>query len=203
MDYPKVVGLCGDIGSGKSTAVEYMAARHGYQVRRFATRLKELVLALYAPLGMEPRHVFGTQADKSEPLPCILDAAGAPLTGRRILEHVGTEGFRAICPDTWVNLALFKETGDVPTVFEDCRFSNEFQAIRKAGGVVWEVVKVGGEVQRTGHASDEEWRELPKDGHLVARAGDVESLHRGIDLLLAEGGRESMATRLVHAAGEA
>lgn len=191
-EHPTLIGLCGDIGSGKSSVAKWLVNSYGFRSSRFAGKLKDVALDVYGPVGLERRHVDGTQAEKNEPLPRIVDADGDMQTGRKILEHLGTEGFRAIDPDTWVKYALLAvdECGE-SVVFEDCRFPNEFEAVREAGGVVWEVVKAGSEpAQRTGHESDELWRTLPKDGRAVALAGDMSALHLAVDLLMGKGGKD-------------
>jgi len=189
---PKIIALCGSIGSGKST-VARMLEQHGYIEQSFAQPLKNWVFALFQELGLEERHVFGTQADKAEPLPEILGPTGESRTGRQILEIIGTEGGRAVMPALWTTLAMRAAQRTTrqgfPVVFSDARFANEFAAVREAGGVVWEVVKVGGEQQSTGHLSDSEWRALPKDGILLARAGDIMGLEREVSDLLVLGGR--------------
>lgn len=188
MDKPRIIGLCGDIGSGKDTVADYLYGIHDYTHVHFADKLKFIALDVFSPLGLQDRHVFGTQADKNEPIPGIVDAAGVPRTGRSIMEWLGTEGFRSIDPGVWVKYAMARVDGNPESkyVFSDVRFPNEFAAIRKRGGVVWEVTKVGGPDHggRTGHSSDEAWREKPKDGHLVARFGDLQALEDSTELLL-------------------
>ena len=61
------------------------------------------------------------------------------LTGREILQKVGTEMFReTLCDDFWVH-RLMKVISDQPDFFmvvTDVRFPNEVEAIEAAGGIV-------------------------------------------------------------------
>ena len=182
MARPNVV-LCGSIGAGKSWLADYLVKARGYAVVNFADKLKAVAADVF---GLERRHVYGTQADKTEPILHVRDAAGLPQTGRGILEWLGTEGFRTLDPDVWVKFALrtMREQNAVgiPVVIGDGRFPNEFVAIRALGGEVWKVVKVSPDPeQRTGHPSDELWRAIPADFVLVANAGDTASLARQAD----------------------
>lgn len=184
---PRIIGLCGDIGAGKDTVAEHLALAHDYTRGAFANKLKQVAADVF---GLD-RSVWGTQEQKREPITHVKDAAGEPRTGRWILEWLGTEGFRTIDPDVWVKYAM-REV-DIPPmclrwVFTDVRFRNEFEAIRERGGLVWEVVKVGGpDHGRTGHRSDEEWRSIPRDNIVAAAFGDIKGLERAADLALEEG----------------
>lgn len=178
---PPIVGLCGDIGCGKSTVSKFLQGDYQYVAMSFAAKLKDVAQDVF---GLEPRHVHGTQADKAEPLAHVRDRGGNPRTPRYILEYLGTEGFRHVDPDVWVNYAMrdvdrrWMFCSGLRFVFEDVRFPNEFAAIRERGGVVWEVVRVGGPEQggRTGHESDDAWRYVRKDDMLVARHGELDAL---------------------------
>lgn len=183
---PPIIGLCGEVGSGKDSAADGLAPL-GYRRLGFADALKEVCTAVYVPLGAAWRHFNGTQEDKAEPI-----AALGGITGRRILEVVGTEGYRAAYQDTWVALALVRARAHGLAVIPDVRFPNEFQAIRDAGGVVWRVVRVGGP-QAPGtasrHASNEAWREEAVDAILVARHGDLGALQEQARAYARAGGR--------------
>lgn len=198
MNLPPIIGLCGDIGSGKSSVAGHLANVHGYTERSFATKLKEVAADVYE---LTPKQVW-TQAGKAEPVDHVVSAAGERQTPRRILEWLGTEGFRTLDPDTWVKY-LMREIDKArdrwtsgcpyerPPVFVvgDCRFPNEFAAIRERGGVIWKTVRAGGEAAvRTGHASDELWRSEPVDAILFAQAGDLAGLFEQADAVLAAGG---------------
>lgn len=174
---PPIVGLCGSIGAGKSTVAGALAELHGYaRSWGFAHRLKLVLLDVYGPMGLERRHLFGTQAEKNEPLPRIVGPDGEPTTARALAEWIGTQGFRHACPDTWVDHLLEQERGPL-LVIEDVRFPNEFDGIRKRGGEVWHVIRVGGPPQEVrNHESDKLWRPIPKDDHVTARFGDVDEL---------------------------
>ena len=186
---PLVIGLCGDIGAGKSTVAKFLEARGFTRSLGFANKLKLVLLDVYGPLGMERRHLFGTQADKNEPLPGILGPDGQPQSGRGLAEHIGTRGFREACPDTWAKY-LFATwaawPGDAGMVIEDVRFQNEINVIRDFGGEIWHVSRIGGPpTEFRNHPSDTEWRGAEVDDHVSASYGAMSDIERKTDIALA------------------
>lgn len=186
-ELPRIIGICGDIGSGKDSVANHLVQAHGYNRTSFAAKLKRVVLDVF---GLKPHQVDGTQEQKAAPIPHVVDASGEPRTGRSLLEWLGTEGFRTMDPDVWVKYAMRQvdQRQHARWVFPDVRFRNEFAAIRARGGLVWEVVKVGGpDHGRRDHRSDQEWRSTPRDNIVAAQAGDMQGLCRAVDLALVEG----------------
>lgn len=181
---PKLVGVCGAIGAGKDTVAAALVAQLGFQRIAFADALKETCFDVFGPLGAERQDFFGTQEEKAAPIACL-----GNVTGRRILEVVGSEGFRAVVPSVWVDLALVRARGRSRVVIPDVRFPNEVEAIRAEGGVVWRVVRVGGPETKTGHASDVALDAYAADAILVARSGDVNGLQYQSVALAQAGGR--------------
>jgi len=148
LKYP-LIGVTGRSKAGKDTVCK-MAVRHLNRYRKdgtilaLATPLKEICYAVYGPAYGVPRTAFfGSQAEKEQPIPAI------PLwTGRKILQHVGTEGFRAISSEVW-GLHLIgsaadalKGRSDRHVVFvSDVRYPDEAALIRNAGGIIVKLVR--------------------------------------------------------------
>jgi hypothetical protein len=173
-ELPHIIGLCGDIGSGKDT-VAYALQKHlGYEPISFAFALKDAVSSMFP--WVPSRHFFGTQEEKAELL--FVGGVDQEWTGRKLLEEVG-QHMRGIMPDIWIKAAMEQVDRNLayPWVVTDVRHVNEIQAIRSRRGVIWQVVRTGGApAERTGHVSDEAWRIATKDAILQARSGDVAGL---------------------------
>lgn len=189
MALPTIIGLCGYQGAGKD-AVATALGRLGYQRVALADPVKDVALEVFrVPI----RALHGTQKDKSEPLPQVCDVVGNPRTGRYIAQRVG-EAFREIDPNVWVKYAeerIRQVQRLMPrVVVPDVRYRNEFEMVRRQGGVVWEVIKVPQDPQINAHSSEQEWEAERKDAHLCARAGDVAALADAAVTLARAGGRE-------------
>lgn len=57
-------------------------------------------------------------------------------TLRMALQHLGTEGFRGINPNVWINYLLRQDTSKKLILTPDVRFESEAQAIRSVGGCI-------------------------------------------------------------------
>jgi len=138
---PPILGFCGPIGSGKDEAAT-VAGEFGFNKAGFSDHLKETCKFLTG-------HDYTLRETKdSEVLPGV--------TGRRVLEVIGTEAMRTLNPNFWIYKVL--EKSDIAIC--DVRFPNEVEAIQKAGGIVIKIIRDG--CQRTGHESDN-WEELKSD----------------------------------------
>jgi len=185
---PPIIGLCGDIGAGKDSAAAGLVEELGYARAAFANQLKETVAKAFP--WIPPCHFFGTQEEKAM---VLFVSEGQAWTGRKLLEVIG-QHFRDLFPGVWVRAAMEhidRSQESLNWAITDVRHPNEFEAIRKRGGVVWEVVKVGGPpAERTGHISDQAWRTVPRDATLVAEFGDLEGLKEAAVALALAGGRQ-------------
>ncbi len=142
---PSILGFCGPIGSGKDEAAN-IAAEFGYDKIGFADHLKATCQFLTG-------HDYTLRETKdTEVFPGV--------TGRRVLEVIGTEAMRTLNPNFWIDKVLEKR--DIAIC--DVRFPNEVEAIQKAGGVVIKIIRDG--CQRTGHESDN-WEELKSDFTII------------------------------------
>lgn len=60
------------------------------------------------------------------------------MTGREVMQYVGTDIFRRMLPDCWARATVKKIVEDAPEIAMvcDCRFEDEIKAIQDAGGLV-------------------------------------------------------------------
>lgn len=135
-----IIGICGFIGSGKDTVADYLVEHHNFSRDSFASTLKDAVAAIF---GWDRELVDGRTKEardwREQVDPWWADRLGMPnLTPRLVLQLWGTEvGRQAFHNDIWIaslENKLRKTDGNV--VITDCRFPNEVQAIKRAGGIV-------------------------------------------------------------------
>lgn len=123
-----IIGLAGQIGSGKTTAAQELY-HIGFTRIRFAGPLK----AMAKCIGLNDQQVDGDL--KETPA----DVLGG-MTPRRFMQLIGTEfGRQMICDDLWIrawSAAIDRLPEHIPVVCDDIRFANEAQAIKAKGGIV-------------------------------------------------------------------
>lgn len=171
--FPPVIGLCGAIGAGKSTVARMLETAKAGSYRRvsLADALKASVLRTLATLGVARKHLYGTQAEKAEPIPGMGGASG-----REILVQVGTHGYRAAFADVWVKLLLGRRLPGSRYVIDDVRFANEINAIRAAEGAIWRVEVSLEEIRPTTDPAEQEWWSAGYDHKLSTARGDLAGL---------------------------
>jgi hypothetical protein len=161
-----IIGLSGYARSGKDTVAEILG-QHGFERRAFADTLRNMLYALNPYIGP-----FRTQE--------VVDSMGWEAAKvhypelRVLLQRLGTEAGRDILGDNiWVDTTLSKlGVGDF--VLTDCRFQNEANAVKAAGGQVWRVVRPGcGPVN--GHISEIAMDDYPHDAY-IHNDGDLTDL---------------------------
>jgi len=133
-----IIGITGLIGSGKDTVANYLTTFHGYKKISFASSLKDAVASVF---GWDRELLEGATKSSREWRDQIdtwwADRLDIPdLTPRLILQHWGTEVCRqGFHNDIWVASVehkLMNSQEDI--VITDCRFINEIDGIKFAGG---------------------------------------------------------------------
>lgn len=140
MSRPPIIGVSGYARAGKDSAAAALLAlswHHG----SFAAKLKAFLYAV------NPQIV---QNGITYRLANLVDAYGWERCKddypevRALLQRTGTDaGRRVLWEDVWVDAAMRDLPGGRPAVFTDCRFPNEAEAIRRAGGLVIRVNRPG------------------------------------------------------------
>lgn len=172
MNYPRIIGVLGVAGSGKTLVSKHLSEEFGYTRMRFAEPIKRMLKSL----GLTDEQVDGDE--KMTPL-----AQFGGATARGMMQTLGTEwGRRLVHPEIWVNSWL-REAASVttPIVVDDVRFPNEVAAIRSLGGVLWRVYRPG--LNTGDHASERMQRQIEEDV-LITNATTIPALISSVEFVL-------------------
>ena len=141
-----LIGLSGRAGSGKDTTANLLVGefmKDGAQVKTiaFAGKLKDVICDVF---GLNTV-VFEDRALKNQP---HLELGGR--TPREVAQFLGTEAFRAIRTEVWVDCAMRQAqrylSQGISVIVTDCRFLNEADAIASYGGHILSIVRNSVEV---------------------------------------------------------
>jgi hypothetical protein len=139
-EQPRLVGLAGAAGSGKSTVTKFLVEEYGYEVIKFASVLKDMLRAM----GLTEDHIEGHLKE----VPCDLLEGKSP---RHAMITLGTEwGRDLIGPDLWINLWRRRVQRALDfgnkVIVDDLRFANECKAIEDLGGTTIRIFRPEGTV---------------------------------------------------------
>jgi hypothetical protein len=159
--------VCGFIGSGKDTVADYLTNFHGFRRESLANSLKDAVAQVF---GWDRTMLEGRTKTarewREQPDLWWADRLGIPdLTPRWVLQYWGTEVCRrAFHDDIWIaSLENKLRNSKDDIVISDCRFPNEIQSIKHAGGKVVRVVR----------GPEPEWYNLALDSNNGSESANI------------------------------
>jgi hypothetical protein len=158
--------------------------RNTWKIKKFAGKLKYIasVLTGYSLDKFEDRDFKASNLP-----PEWNDENGNPTTVRTFLQKLGTECVRDnLHTNTWVN-ALFADywigQGDARWIITDCRFPNEYEAIRQHNGIIIKVTRGIEDDSSLLHES-----ETALDGYtfdwIIDNSGDLKHLESNVNKFL-------------------
>ena len=218
-----IIGISGLAGSGKDTVADMLLKHKGVIKVSLADPIKRFAAEMW---GFSKEQLFGPSQFRNAPDPRYETSPGNFLTPRKVLQHLGTEGGRAIDYDVWIRYALdvsstllnakprewcyspenglqqyisqypqgeFETLDDFPekvkaVIIPDCRFPNEIEQIKAAGGILIRIVRPGAGLKDAFglHASEREMADIPDSDFSVVlqNSGTLDDLQQSVDILV-------------------
>lgn len=138
----KIVAFAGRKQSGKTTCSQVVAKYFNGLIApfnkaviyNFADSLKQDICMNI--LGLTYDQCYGDDSRKNELTDLYWD--NKKLTAREVMQFVGTDIFRNLKTDVWASATIHKINKEQPelALIADCRFPNEVEAVKGAGGLV-------------------------------------------------------------------
>ena len=160
-----IIAFAGRKQSGKTTSCEYVqhlicqnsnildvrnCGDFPIKIYNFADPLKKLCMEV---LGLTEDQCYGTDENKNEAVDCYWPGTDKQMTSREVLQYVGTDVFRSMQNDVWAaaTIRLIQKETSRLSLIADCRFPNEVDAVKNAGGMV---IKLNRNLYQSTHASE-------------------------------------------------
>lgn len=177
-----IIGISGKAGSGKDTIADYLREEYGFAKIAFAEPMKTFCADLFDWGGEE---LYGPSELRE-----IVDPEWG-FSPRKALQMLGTEWGRALNENMWVKIGLNKakqkiQDGYPGVVITDCRFRNEIDYVKAAGGSVIRIVRgqnTGGSGGIAGHASECEQDGIPASAFsaVITNDGTKSQLYSAVE----------------------
>lgn len=152
-----IVAFAGRKQSGKTTCAEYLAnifvgqVLGSARIYNFADPLKQDICMNI--LGLTQEQCYGDDKHKNELVNCYWPNTLNPMTAREVMQYIGTDIFRKIQKNVWADATIIKIKQEHPelALIADCRFPNEVEAVKNAGGIV---IKLMRNIYNSDHTSE-------------------------------------------------
>lgn len=171
-----IIGIKGLKDSGKSTVANYLKNNYSFDEDFFSKDVKNVAVII---TGWSYEYLNG-ETPEYKHLRETVKHPDYGLTGREILQKIGTDLFRNnFDKDTWVKITKrrIKNQNSQRIIFSDLRFENECNMVQDIGGII---IKLN---RNTNHNDTHESEQLFNTfGEIIVdNNGTLEELYKKID----------------------
>lgn len=151
-----IIAFAGRKQSGKTSGCEFTAnifartLQKNASIYNFADPLKKMCIEIF---GLTHDQCYGTDDQKNEYVDCKWPDSGKIMSAREVMQYIGTDVFRKMQHNVWAGATIRKiQDENLPlALIADCRFPNEVEAVKNAGGLV---IKLNRNLYNSSHESE-------------------------------------------------
>ena len=185
-----VIGVTGEIGSGKTTVCNYICEQYKFEEYAFAHPLKSIAKCF----GFTHKELYGTQKEKLQP------NEHWGISGRVFMQKFGTEICRNALPEVmpemklnesdslWIKLYKIHKAKKIKRnkksriVVSDVRFVDESSAIQEDKGIIIRIIRTVDDAKGDihNHSSEKEMKSIHPDITII-NDGTLADLYKKID----------------------
>lgn len=188
-----LIGLCGEIGSGKDAVANTLWLCYNFEKEKFARPLYNAISTIFSA---DPYLLMNDRELKESIIP------GFDFTYRKALQTLGTEWRNTLDTNLWIKLLeqRMHRNGSKNFVISDLRFIHEAEWIKQQGGYIIHIVRVENPFTiETDHSSEQAdlssyWNDV------ISNSGTLEELAQDVNAMVADLGAEEVrrANKLQH-----
>lgn len=170
---------------GKTTVAQYLKDVYAFKHESFAGPLKNMLETLLHEVGILPPQAWDYLRGNAKEAP-IRQLGG--LTGRRLMQTLGTEWGRYLDENFWTGVMdakLDQHPAGRRIVIDDMRFPNEYALLKQKGALMVKVYRgqAAGDRRNACHVSEGSLDHHDFD-YEVGNDGDIPLLHAKIDSII-------------------
>lgn len=151
-----IIAFAGRKQSGKTSACEFTANIFSQSTRKisaiynFADPLKQMCIDIF---GLTHEQCYGSDEQKNELVNCVWPDSNKPMSAREVMQYIGTNVFRKMQHNVWADATIrrIQDENLSLALVADCRFPNEIESIKNAGGLV---IKLNRNLYNSSHESE-------------------------------------------------
>lgn len=138
-----IIGLIGYAGSGKDTTADFLVENYNFTKLSFGSILKDVVASLFS----WPRELLEGDTNESRIFRETKDEwwskeLNMEITPRKMFQMIGTDIMRNhFHTDIWLLSLKKKLTQYDNVIITDIRFNNEYDFVKKLGGIIIKIVR--------------------------------------------------------------
>lgn len=175
-----LVGFIGKIGSGKTTAADFLVENYKFTKHNFKDALDEELRDLYPEMLAHFHMSMGIPGATD-----ILSHKPTPTVIRELKQKHGTDVRRGTDPDYWVKKWVHKYQNMFSdnVCVDDVRFYNEVDVVKRFGGLLIRLVR-SDETAGGGHESETALDDYEADYTIIADPGDLNMVFMSLEQII-------------------